>query len=637
MSFVAILLSFTLTSLQKDSLQADTYFKAYQSSRYNNPGEAILFLDSAIRIANQISNLSLTAEYLRNKGIHLKNQGELTESLEVYKEAMELFRQVKDSSGIAATYNNIGISHFRMASYDQALSSYFEAKTINLSIEDFNGLSKNYIAIGNVYSYRHQYDEALINYKEAESVLSGLDNISLKALVTKNIGLMYSEEDNPKYDALKAIEYNQQSINNYRILGDSFNIAGLYHNLGLLYENESELDKAEEYYNRGLALRESFDLRNDMANSHFNLGNVHLKKQKVNLAKGSFEKSFQLAELSDNIGLQRNAAKRLSEVYAQLEKSDLAFEYLSLYDSLDNVLYNVEKIEIINELETKYETERKEKELAQAQVEIERRIAERDGFLITLAVFLVLAIILIIIYQQRQKAIRTLSKREKDLHNKRVNELLLEQEVNSLNAMLDGQEKERKRISRELHDRVGSLLTAAKYSFESTEKKSNESKVLSLLDEALDEARNLSHSLASGVLAKFGLVAAVSDLKTSIECDRDIEVKFEHVGFDGRINNEIEIDLYRIIQELVSNSLKHSFAKRLEVSLDRRDNTLTLTYQDDGIGFDTRMDFEGIGLRNIEARSIKYNGKLSVESQPSNGMKLSLKMEIYPDEKTIIG
>ncbi|WOK09213.1 tetratricopeptide repeat protein [Imperialibacter roseus] len=634
MPFFSALLFLITTNFQGDSLKAQKYFETFQSEKYSNPNGAIAYLDSAIFLSQGTPHKSQKAHYLRQKGIHLKNQGELAQSLQVYDEALGLFEQENDSAGIAATYNNIGISYFRMANYDLALANYFKARDINLRLQDNSGLARNYIAIGNLYADSHQYEEGLLNYLEAEKLLSEDIDASSYALVTKNIGLLFSERDNDNYNPSKAIEYGQRSILSYRAQGDSINIAGLYHNLGLLYENEDDLGRAENYYRKGLKLREAFNLKNDLASSHFNLGNVSLKKHSPNEALLSFLKSYELASESENLALLRTSAKRLSEIYSSLNVPNRAFRYLTLYDSLDEILFNTEKARIIGELETKYETERKEKELAQAQTEIERRIAERNGYLITLAVFLSLTILLVLIYQQRQGAIKALRQREKDLFNKKVNELLLEQELTSLNAMLDGQENERKRLSRELHDRIGSLLTAARFTLETNGKEQGD-KLKDFLAEALEETRNLSHSLASGVLAKFGLVAAINDLKASIEDDRDIQILFNHEGLDTRINNEIEIDTYRIIQELISNSLKHSFAKKITIFIAVRDQHLELNYRDDGVGFIVDSVQGGIGLKNVEARSKKYNGQLSIDSRPAEGMLLTLNLEIYPDEKAV--
>ncbi len=621
---------------QEDSL-ASFYFTKFEENKYSNYEAAKAYLDSGILILRNGDAPTTLAEFLRNKGILLKNHGELQESLEIYDEAIALFTNANDSAGIAAVCNNIGISYFRMGRNDLALPYYFQALDINTKLQNFIGLVKNYNSIGNVYASSghsdHSFKEALKNYLESAKILEIVPDQLLSGLILKNIGNVYNENDstNENFDPLKAIEYWGRSIKEYRAVGDSFNIAGLYNNIGVAYENQGEFVPAAKYIRQSISLQEKMGFSSSLPNSYFNLGNVQLKRGNSGSAFASYEKSYKYSS-GNNIRVRRNAAKKLSELHADRGETRVALNYLIEYDSLDQELYNTEKEQIINNLTTQYETERKEKELALTKAEVDRRTAERDGYLVALAVFLALAIVLVWIYSQRQKAVQSLRTKEKDLHNRRINELLLEQEVSSLNAMLDGQENERKRISQELHDRVGSLLTAAKYAFEGN---GSDPESLGLLDNALEETRTLSHSLASGVLAKFGLVAAISDLKDSIESERAIRLVYETKGFEGRINQAIEIDLYRILQELVSNTLKYASAQEITIRLEQTSNEVRVLYADDGKGFNPDATADGIGLKNIEARSKKYNGQLAIESQPTQGMQLTLTIELLPDEKTI--
>lgn len=589
------------------------------------------YLDSAIQVLEKVKSPARQAEFYRNKGILQKNHGDLEQSLITYEQALKLFEKAKDHYGIAATYNNIGISYFRMGYQAEALQYYVKAHDLNEYLQNDEGLIKNCIAIGNFHYSKHDYLKALDAFHEAEKLLEAYNDLTLSALVNKNIGVIYSQHKFDGYDPSLAINYYNRSIGRFHQINDVHNISGLYNNIALIYENQNELDSALWYYLKSERLSGQIGAVDDLARTLFNRGNVFLKQNRYDSAELLFYKSLVLAQEKSNVGLERNSAKKLALIHSRKDLSK-SLEYFMLYDSLDTELFNKEKERIIHEMNAKYETEKKNKELAQAQIEIERKTAERDGFLITLAVFLALMIILVLIYQQRQKAIIALNQKEKVLFDKRVDELLLEQELNSLNALMDGQEQERKRISRELHDRVGSLLTAMKFSLESADVASQ---VKKLLTDALNETRNLSHSLASGVLAKFGLVAAISDLKTSIESDRKVAVEFIPGNLNQRINNDVEIDLYRIVQELVSNSLKHSFAKHITIHLQMNDQLVQLVYEDDGVGFSTDQTGLGIGLKNIEARVQKHHGELDIQSVPGKGMHLTLNLACTYEEAII--
>lgn len=627
----------------QDSLSIQYYYQQAQELKYTHIPTSTSYLDSAIHIADKLPYDSITAELLRRKGINYKIIGDFDRALEIYDLALQRFERANSKHGQAATYNNIGITYWRKGNDSLALQYYVKAYEINTSLNDIAGLTKNCIAIGNFYNRKYDYKNAIENYNEALAYLIIKQNNALKAMLHKNIAAIYSHKVPDVNDSISyynpelAIRYYQQSIDNYSTINDSVNVAGIYHSIGVIHENESEFALAEENYRRALSMRKRLNFTNDLGYSYYSLSNVKYKTNDFPVALSLLRKAKVLAWQNNDLRLQRNIERRLSDVYAKQGRIQASFDHFIAYDSLDNLLHNKETAKAIQELETKYETAKKEKDLVEAQIEIQRRTTERNGYLITLAVVLAFAIVLVLIYQQRQNALKDLRSREKDLYNKRVDELLLEQEVSSLNAMMDGQEQERQRLSRELHDRIGSLLTAIKFNVDHTNSEQQPTTELTQkIQEALEETRDLSHSLASGILAKFGLVAAIHDLKDSIQQEKGVEVEFIHQGLSERISRDIEIDLYRIIQELVSNTLKHAYAKRITIQLTMHDDALNLMYEDDGIGFDINAKKPGIGLQNIEARGKKHHAQLTIDTQPNHGMRAILDIPITYDEKITV-
>ncbi|MEO6166036.1 MAG: sensor histidine kinase, partial [Chitinophagales bacterium] len=208
------------------------------------------------------------------------------------------------------------------------------------------------------------------------------------------------------------------------------------------------------------------------------------------------------------------------------------------------------------------------------------------------------------------------------------------QEIKSLNAMMEGQEKERRRIAADLHDRIGSALSAIKLHLTGfansldnvSQKKMEFGKVVSMFDEAVKEVRQVSHDLASGVLVKFGLVPALRDLSESIQSASNLSVKFFTGGFDDRLDHRTEISLYRITQELISNILKHAHAKEINIYLHRQDDHLSLMVEDDGIGFDPAKASDGIGMKNIRWRVSQLKGNVLYDSLPGKGCTITIEI-----------
>ena len=197
--------------------------------------------------------------------------------------------------------------------------------------------------------------------------------------------------------------------------------------------------------------------------------------------------------------------------------------------------------------------------------------------------------------------------------------------------MLKGQEMERKRIAQDLHDRLGSMLSMVKIHFNSVEENISAiqeqnniqyEKAHSLLDEACEEVRKIAHDMVSGVLHKFGLLPALHSLQTSINETGQLKLSVLDFGFhQDRLEYEIEINVYRIIQELLGNVLKHAQASEMTIQLIKKENNLHVQVEDDGIGFNAEniSSFGGMGLKNIGARVNSLNGELNIDSGKGSG------------------
>jgi signal transduction histidine kinase len=252
-------------------------------------------------------------------------------------------------------------------------------------------------------------------------------------------------------------------------------------------------------------------------------------------------------------------------------------------------------------MQTKYETEKKEKENIKLQGDVKQRMLQRNIFMASAIALLLLAAGLFFFFRQKQQ----IALRNDHIQKQQIGELLNTQEIKSLNAMMEGQEKERKRIAEDLHDRVGSSLAAIKLHMNSVARIFNITedgndqfyRVNTMFDDVVKEVRQVSHDLASGVLMKFGLVPALRDLCESIESAGRQKVTLITHGMDERLDNQTEIILYRVAQECIGNILKHADAGTIGIQLTRHDQSFMLMIEDDGIGFDPqKVKSDGMGL-----------------------------------------
>jgi len=203
----------------------------------------------------------------------------------------------------------------------------------------------------------------------------------------------------------------------------------------------------------------------------------------------------------------------------------------------------------------------------------------------------------------------------------------------ALNSLLEGQEIERKRLAREIHDGIGPLLSALKLNLANIEgdiENKNaelERKFLKsnkLIDEIADDLRSISHNLLPKVLSDFGLIESMDALSEKINASNSVSMTFMHTGLDQRLEDVFELGIYRISQELISNTLKHANASKITLQLIRRKESMHLIYEDDGRGFDPLLIKNGLGIMNIQNRVKALGGEINFDSQPGKGMTATI-------------
>lgn len=221
----------------------------------------------------------------------------------------------------------------------------------------------------------------------------------------------------------------------------------------------------------------------------------------------------------------------------------------------------------------------------------------------------------------------------------KLQEIIKEQELKALDAMLEGEENERKRLALELHDTLGSILSATKYAFKSmenslekllTENKGHYQKINGMLDEALENVRRISHDMASGILVEKGIVGALQQLCNTLQTSGNIQISLNTHGFEQKIDYTSEVNLYRIIQEILTNVIKHSQATQVNIQLVKSKKNINLVVDDDGKGFDPNdlASRKGIGLSNIDKRVKKLGGKWNIDSGKGMGTTIVIDVPI---------
>jgi signal transduction histidine kinase len=249
-------------------------------------------------------------------------------------------------------------------------------------------------------------------------------------------------------------------------------------------------------------------------------------------------------------------------------------------------------------------------------------IVAMSSLVVAFLLFIILDLVLI--YQGNKKLLEEKLKMERQLFTQKV-----EQEENkNLQAILDALEDERERIAQDLHDRVGAGISTAKLYFEAIKEvvskgnnnlESNFIKVDELLTISIEEVRKVSRNITSGVLADFGLVPALQDLKETIQSSGQMACTLDTKGLENRLDKNTEINVYRIIQELISNSIKYGECTSISIEMQQSADQLILTYTDNGNGFDPNKIITGLGHKNVQSRIKSLKGSLINKSEIHKG------------------
>lgn len=595
--------------------------------------EAVKTFNKALNIEREIGHNYGIARASGQLTILYRMTGQTEKAFDVGKKCIDLYKELNNQPALANAYDRYATLHRYQGNLDSAIKFVYSALNIREELNDTVNLIYSFMNLSHLYIELENFDKALEYNLKAKEMSVRLNDLSRLAEIYTTTGVIY--QNLKQYDT--AVSYNLKSIDIKQSFDKNFATSTNYHNLGNCYTQLGEYAKAIQCYNRSVELQETSNKIERLATTYNNLGNLHFIQKNYKKSLSYYKKGLEIAKINNDklitLELYHNLYKVLS-ITNKLENA-IAFgnQYIALRDSIEKDYRNT-----IN-LKERYEEERRRNQLLEKDNVINEIRLRRKNILVvslTIGLFLVLLLFFAFFYNNRLKQRTLLAEKNNHLNEKKISRLLKDLEIKSMSALLQGQEGERKRIAQDLHDRLGSMLAMVKVHFKSVEeniesvKENNRliySKANNLLDEACEEVRKISNDLVSGVLNKFGLLPALNDLKNSIVETGQLKIDVFNFGFDeNRLDYDIEINLYRIIQELISNILKHSKASEVSIQLLKKDNRLNVVVEDNGIGFNVSElnSSKGMGLKNIESRVDSLHGKYDIDSGKGAGTTITI-------------
>lgn len=491
-------------------------------------------------------------------------------------------------------------------------------------------------------------------------------------------------------DSLRETSVNIED-NNYEFLDRTFEVGRAYHKLYEISENDSinepiYKDSTLYYYNK-IIDAESLEKKIALLQSRAlnNLSGIYVRDSLYDEAEDFALKSLDIKEKYGDQYLRASAYNALSNIYfyrGEYEKSqEVLFKGVDALEKIKgddadeiraalflNIAFSMYKLEDYKAYEWQEDSwdlynnlkeKRNEQILADTYArwnfdkgmqegilkeEIKRQRAQNVTWVIGISSFFIIVLLVFFLnqYKLRQKNLGLELSRQELMQQQKLEKIRAESQIRILNATLDGKESERKQIAETLHDSVSALLSSANLHLQACKSQFNGStpievdKSQSIINEASQKIRDLSHTLVSSILLKFGLSFAIKDVAEKFS---NSELKIEHdTRYIKRYDQGFEIKLYNIIQEFINNILKHSHASNAKITLVEKKKKLHLIIEDNGQGFDKEQipEKDGLGINQIDARIQMMKGKFHIETAKGKGTKIIIELPVFEKESISI-
>jgi len=572
---------------------------------YNLPNAAdqLMTAEQLLRSDSSYRGLKYRARIWHNYGAIRQRMDDSKQFLDIMlNKVAPLLEKAGDSVTLALTYKDIGMVLMNYGQYDKALGYY------NKTIRQFGG-NIRYEDLATCYCYAAQ---TLLFQEKYPGSIPYLD---------KALSILTHNPDSQEW-----ILY--------------YTVKGMY-----FYYTKS-FAQALENYDRGLAAASRWKQLYPSLNLLMGKYKIYSEEKNYTLAKKIL---YELQDKTAGFPITDNRLSMLKNLAQAEEKTgswQKAYHWLSEYSRLADSLSEQNNKVRISELETKFRTERKEKEILalQSRTRQQQLVLEHDRLVKWLLgsgmlILLLVAFSLLLLYRNKRRSAR----QQEETHLQKLKEIEQEQQLTVVNAMLTGQEQERNRLARDLHDGLGGMLAgvkmklsafagaAAAVSVTDEPKRSDMDlhKIINQLDQSVQELRRIARDMMPESLLQFGLEAALKELCSGLQAP-GLQVEFQSYGISQSIIPAEQAAVYRIVQELLSNAIRHAGAGVVLVQCSQNEDIFFISVEDDGRGFrPADVHGNGIGLSNVRNRVDFLKGKMEIHSTPNEGTTINIEVHVH--------
>ena len=528
-------------------------------------------IDNTLKDLEKTKNAGMRNDFLLLRSRLLIKNNKQKEAIENSLQLLQTAEAANDTLVQLRAKIFIGWAYMELDQDRQAMNWFLEAAGLDQASAQRYGQPTLYANMTSVYVNLGKYDSAqlwggyALRLARAKNDLTSLANAYFI-----NAEIYIDKKDNSRAENLM-----QEGLKIRKLIGDPFYIVSDIYQLGNFYAHVQAPEKGIAVVNEGISIARKYNLQS-----------------KLLLLYTALAENYQSA------GDYKSYSEALNKM-------------LSLKDSM----YTKNSADALSDIQTKYEVQKKQNIIIQQKLDLTRKNNLIYGALILLAITVLLSYVILQTRRKNQML--------------RMQEMVIEQKRKTMDAVMQAEENERKRIAADLHDSVAHKMVVARLNLEvlegylpalDQEQRHVYDNIFSLVDDSCAEVRNLSHSMMPQAFFKSGLTDAVKNFIDKIE-NKSLRISFAAEGPLENLDKNTEIMVYRIIQECMQNILKHADAGKVDISINLENGELDVAIEDDGVGFDKDLaeQSEGMGMRNLRSRVDFLNGKLDINSQQGRG------------------
>lgn len=607
--------------LKEKSSKERSAFYLQKAEHYSNLNTRYSFQYNQLAVKEALNckdktHLALAYNSLGN--IH-QYKTDIDSALFYHKAALSLRKGSGDTLGMADSYNNIGIAYDASGNFENALLYYFKSLKYYEAKRNDEKTAMTLVNIGVVYKTQKEYKKAYFYYNKANQLYRKIKSDFGITVTAGNLGGILINFKSYK----KSLEYSETAKEGYKKLNYNRYLAYPISNIAVAYDSLHRFEEANLNYIESIALHEKFDNKFEFANVSNAYASCLIKQEKYHESILYSQKALTYAQ-EDNAGfIEVCALENLSKAYAKLGVFDKAYYYSNLYNKGTDLMFKKEKTKAIFELEAKYENEKKSKLLLQ----IQNKIQQRNTLILILSLLIIsVALISYLIYRQQKL---TVVQKEQEFELKTAIA-----EIESQNKL----QEQRISISRDLHDNIGAQLTFIissinniKHAFEI-----NNSKLENKLQNISSFTKATIVELRDTIWAMNTEKVLLEDLKLRIyNFIEKAKLAIEGVQFDFEIGENLTdicfssvdgMNVYRVIQEAVHNSIKYANGSQVKVNFTKQDESIRIKITDNGTGFDVNNVLLGNGIFNMEKRVKELHGTFLLKSEINKGTRVIIEL-----------